>query len=229
MHGVATLFQWLGGALFVAALAVCAWWFVTGVDRLPGSGGAGGFAADLALFGLFAVHHSVFARPAVKDAMRRVMPDELVRSLYVWTASLLLVLVCLLWRRVGGELYDARGGLAAVLIAVQIGGLLLVARAVRVIDPLELAGIRRPSPGAQTLQVVGPYRWVRHPIYLGWMLATFGIAAHDRATAFSFRRWRRSIWRRQCRSKSGRSLPRSASRTHDYRRAVRWRIVPFVF
>jgi protein-S-isoprenylcysteine O-methyltransferase Ste14 len=49
-------------------------------------------------------------------------------------------------------------------------GLLVIVRAAGVIDPLELAGVRR-SRG--TLEVRGPYRWVRHPIYLGFLLAVW--------------------------------------------------------
>src|SRR5439155_1639909 len=59
--------------------------------------------------------------------------------------------------------------------AVQLAGLWLIARSVAHIDPLELAGIRA-SRGSSSLQIGGPYRLVRHPLYLGWMIAVFGTA-----------------------------------------------------
>ena len=44
------------------------------------------------------LHHSVFAREAVKRWLARGRPAELIRSVYVWMASLLLIVVCLLWQ-----------------------------------------------------------------------------------------------------------------------------------
>jgi protein-S-isoprenylcysteine O-methyltransferase Ste14 len=66
-------------------------------------------------------------------------------------------------------MYDAAGWTRAALIAVQLAGVGIIARSVAAIDPLELAGIR-PAGAAGGLQVAGPYRLVRHPLYLGWIL-----------------------------------------------------------
>jgi len=55
---------------------------------------------------------------------------------------------------------------------------------VGLVDPLELAGIR-PATARNPLQVTGPYRWVRHPVYLGWLLALFA-AAHMTADRLAF-------------------------------------------
>src|SRR5581483_6805785 len=138
-------------------------------------------------------HHSLFARNRVKRLLARAVPEALVRSVYVWAAAALLALVCLAWRRVGGELYDLRGWTGAAPLAAQLAGLALIARSTATIDPLELAGIRQfyttrraggapPSsapieaPPPPRLQVTGPYRLVRHPLYLGWVLVVFGTA-----------------------------------------------------
>jgi protein-S-isoprenylcysteine O-methyltransferase Ste14 len=220
-------FQWLGGALFAIALAVFAWWYVVALDETRPGGGPIAVWINLALFSMFAAHHSVFARASVKQAMRRLLPDEVVRSLYVWTAAWLLLIVCLLWRPVGGELYRGSGWTAVALGAVQIAGVLLVASAVRVIDPLELAGIR-PSPRVPSLRIVGPYRWVRHPIYLGWILATFGAVrmTGDRllfSTAAALYLAVGVVFEeRSLRATFGDEYAR-------YQESVRWRIVPFVY
>src|SRR6267142_1716042 len=95
-----------------------------------------------------------------------------------------LILVRLVWQPVGGDLYDAAGWRAVAHAAVQLAGLALIAQSVRTIDPLELAGIR-PSSGGDGLQVRGPYRLVRHPLDLGWILAAFG-AGHMTGDRFAF-------------------------------------------
>jgi protein-S-isoprenylcysteine O-methyltransferase Ste14 len=225
---VSPLFRWLGGALFAVSLLVCAWWYVAGLDHLTPSAARGAaLAVDTALFSVFALHHSLFARPWARAAVARVLPSQLERSFYVWTASLLLLVTCLLWQPVGGELYHHTGWLAAAHAGVQIAGLVLVARAARVIDPLELAGVRLPD-GPPTLQVVGPYRWIRHPIYLGWLLATFG-AAHMTGDRFLFSTIA-AIYLAAAVPFEERSLAAALGAPYaDYRHRVRWRIVPGLY
>src|SRR6266540_3692212 len=92
----------------------------------------------------------------------------------VWIASILLVLVCVWGKPIGGKMYDLHGVGAVLLGATQLAGVWLIARAAAAIDPLELAGIRS---SAGSLQVGGPFRLVRHPLYLGWLMTTLG-AAH---------------------------------------------------
>ena len=136
------LFVWLGGALFVASLVDCAWWYIR---RLGDPSAAGGWRAalfDAALLTVFALHHSVFARQPVKARLTRVISGNLERSVYVWIASLLLILVITLWRRIGGTVYRSDGWLAIVHAAIQLLGVWLIARSVAGIDALELAGIR---------------------------------------------------------------------------------------
>jgi methanethiol S-methyltransferase len=172
----ARAFVWLGGAMFVASLGVCAWCYGIVLSRSHPFAGWTPLVFDIGLITIFACHHSLFARERVKQALTRGVRSDLLRSVYVWIASALLMLVCGLWRPVGGELYAATGVLAIALAIVQLAGLWMTARGVARIDPLELAGIH-PATQAQGLQVSGPYHWVRHPLYLGWFLMVFG-AAH---------------------------------------------------
>jgi protein-S-isoprenylcysteine O-methyltransferase Ste14 len=226
----ARLFVWTGGALFVASLGVCAssYLFVWGravgdVNAIP----LGAIASDVVLVTLFAAHHSIFARDPVKTWLAGIVGARLIRSVYVWIASLLLIGVCLLWRPVGVNLYDVTGLAAFAFAAVQLAGLWIIVRAVAGLDPLELAGIH-PSSGSSALQTSGPFRWVRHPLYFGWVLAVFG-AAHmtgDRlafAVTSSFYLVIAVPWEeRSLRNTFGEDYAR-------YVRAVRWRIIPFVY
>ena len=128
-------------------------------------------ATDALLFTIFATHHSVFAREPVKRGVARLVPDRLLRSSYVWIASLLLMSVCGLWQADRRRVYDVGGWRAAAHAAVQVAGLLLIASAVRKIDALELAGIREHTRD-EPLQITGPYR-------LGAPSALSRLAARD--------------------------------------------------
>jgi protein-S-isoprenylcysteine O-methyltransferase Ste14 len=155
-----------------------------------------------------------------------VRPD-LIRSFYVWITSVLLIVVCSAWRPVGGEVYAATGIAAWVHAAIQLGGIAMIGRSVATIDPLELAGIRQGARGG-VLQISGPYRLVRHPLYLGWLMATLG-AAHmtgDRLTFASVT----SAYLFVAVPWEERSLIQSFGDDYiRYQRLVRWRIVPFIY
>jgi methanethiol S-methyltransferase len=229
------LFVWLGGAAFVASLAFCAYTYGVTFGSAHAAGptlGAAGFdglhlIADLGLLAVFAAHHSVFARDAVKVRIAAIVPERLVRPVYVWTASILLAIVCAWWQPVGGTLYRTTGWTAAANAALQLTGLAVIAASVRLIDPLQFAGIRQPPPPA-TLQARGPYRFVRHPVYCGWMLVVFG-AAHMTADRLAFAIMTCAYlvaaipWEEHS---LGRSFPVAYA---EYRRLVRWRMVPFVY
>ena len=217
---------WTGGALFVGALAFCAysyavtWSRVTALDRAA-------VPVDALLFSAFALHHSLFAREAVKRWLSSLVPAPMLRSMYVWIASTLLIGVCLAWQPVGGDLYHHAGLLSVAHAVVQLIGVVIIALAVRTIDALELAGIH-PLSGAESLQVVGPYRWVRHPLYSGWLLVTFG-AAHmtgDRAIFAGISTFYLLI----AMPFEERSLRASFGDAYaGYQRRVRYRIVPYVY
>jgi protein-S-isoprenylcysteine O-methyltransferase Ste14 len=223
----ARAFVWVGGGLFVASLVSCAWLylFVLGRPALPA--GWPPLSADAALVTMFSLHHSLFARERVKAWLARRVSTALLRSTYVWIASVLLMAVSVAWQPIGGEIYRATGLLAIALTAVQLAGLLITARGVARIDPLELAGIR-PAGQAQGLQVTGPYRWVRHPFYFGWALMVFG-AAHMTGDRLAFATTTVGYlvvaipWEEH-------SLRRSFGDEYErYMRDVRWRMIPFIY
>jgi protein-S-isoprenylcysteine O-methyltransferase Ste14 len=222
------IFLWAGGATFAVALAGAAYCYVV-VWSAPVAAGdwLAPAAANTVGFTVFALHHSLFARERVKSVIERFVPRDLIRSVYVWTASLLLLGVLALWQRVPGDLYQVTGWRAMALTAVQLMGVWLIARSVARIDALELAGIR-PQGCHTDLQTAGPYRWVRHPVYLGWMLAAFA-AAHmtgDRLTFAAIT----TIYLLIAVPWEERSLRRTYGESYArYQRAVPWRVVPYVY
>jgi methanethiol S-methyltransferase len=183
-HPAARAFAWAGGALFVAALVYFLFSYsITFGEIVEGKAAPEAIAFNLVLFSAFALHHSVFARDAVRALVRRVVSAPLERSVYVWIASLMLIGVCYAWRPVAGLLWHIPSPWNWAMVPVQLGGAWLTLRATAVIDGLELAGVRQvlggapfgreggPHPKSQMeFKTDGPYGWVRHPIYLGWIL-----------------------------------------------------------
>jgi protein-S-isoprenylcysteine O-methyltransferase Ste14 len=219
-------FVWAGGGLFVGALTFCGYAYAFTWSRTPAFDPAA-IGVDALLFSVFALHHSLFARDTVKGWMSGIVPDVMLRSAYVWIASGLLIGVCLAWQPVGAEVYRHAGLFAGVHGVVQLAGVVIIVSAVRTIDALELAGIR-PLSRADSLQTAGPYRWVRHPLYSGWLLLTFG-AAHmtgDRlifaAISTCYLLIAIPLEERSLRATFGDAYA-------GYQRRVRYRIVPYVY
>src|SRR5262245_25216489 len=224
------LIAWIGGAVFVASLAVTAWWYFIQLGHPQPFTGWTAAVIDALLVTIFAGHHSLFARERVKRALTFI-PHALNRSSYVWIASLLLIAVVALWQPIGGTVYRIASPFALANAAVQAAGVLLIASAVAGLDPLELAGIRQASGAPmklEPLQVGGPYRFVRHPLYLGWMLALFGTAqmTGDRL-AFSALT---SAYLVIAMPWEERSMRQSFGADYDrYAAQVRWRVLPFIY
>ena len=133
---------------------------------------------DVALLGLFAVQHSVMARPAFKRWWTRIVPRSVERSTYVLFASLILALLFWQWRPIEGTLWRAEGAAAAILWALYAAGWAIVLLATFMINHFDLFGLRqvylRLTGAAYThveFKKVGFYRFVRHPIMLGFLIA----------------------------------------------------------
>lgn len=175
----ARAFAWAGALAFAVSIAYCGYFIFVVLERprgpMPSAAITRAILVDLVLFGLFAAHHSLAARPTIKRAVVSRIGTGLERSFYVWVASVLLALTCLLWQPIPGTLYRTSGILAAALTLLEIAGVVLTVLATRVMDPLELAGVRQLQRQAEPsrLQIVGPYHVVRHPLYLGWMVIVF--------------------------------------------------------
>jgi protein-S-isoprenylcysteine O-methyltransferase Ste14 len=170
----ALLFTWLGALAFFFSLAYFLFSYLTTFGQPVASGGiAAALTWNVALFTIFALHHSVFARERVRTAIASVLPQPLERSFYVWVASLMFIAVCAVWRPVPGVAWRVEGPLVWGLRAVQAAGVWLTLRSAVVLDIRDLAGLRAAGGGAIEFRTSGPYGWVRHPIYTGWFLMVF--------------------------------------------------------
>jgi methanethiol S-methyltransferase len=170
-------------AIFFATFLYAVGWvgnFVPqGVDAPPVSPLGTSLLVNVALLGVFALQHSVMARPAFKRMWTRVVPEPVERSTYVLASSLALILLFWQWRPLGGVVWDIRSPAGrAVMHAGFAFGWLLVLYATFLINHFDLFGLRQvwlhllgrpyqPLP----FKMPALYRVVRHPLYVGWFFA----------------------------------------------------------
>ena len=168
----ASVFRWVGAILFFASLAYFLVTYLTtfGVAA-TGAASIPAVTWNVALFTIFALHHSVFARTGIREWVKRTFPD-LERSIYVWVASTLFIAVCACWRPVPGVVWSVTGPAAWGLWALQAAGVLLTLHSARALDVRDLAGLRSVARHT-AFKTSGPYGWVRHPIYSAWFLMVF--------------------------------------------------------
>ena len=151
----------------------------TTLDGSPTGPLAKGIAIDAGLLGLFAVQHSVMARRWFKERWTRLVPPPLERSTYVLLSSLALILLFWQWRPLGGVVWSVTNPIGrAVLLSLFGFGWALVLLSTFLINHFDLFGLRqvwlflRGKPYAfLKFGTPGPYRLVRHPLYVGWFFA----------------------------------------------------------
>jgi protein-S-isoprenylcysteine O-methyltransferase Ste14 len=133
------------------------------------------------LLGLFAVQHSVMARSWFKRWLTRFVPAHLERSTYVLMASLTLILLYWQWQPLGGMVWEVSDPLwRGVLHALFACGWFLILYATFLINHFDLFGLRQVWLNLRgkdytplNFGTPGAYKMVRHPIYLGWVVAAW--------------------------------------------------------
>jgi protein-S-isoprenylcysteine O-methyltransferase Ste14 len=134
---------------------------------------------NVLLMSLFAVQHSVMARPQFKEWWTQFVPATVERSTYVLLASCALILLFWQWRPIPTVVWEvADPKLAMTIIGVSLVGWLLVLASTFMINHFELFGVHQVVNNLSGRPVVAPhfktpalYKLVRHPIYLGFIIA----------------------------------------------------------
>jgi methanethiol S-methyltransferase len=136
-------------------------------------------AIDLGLLGLFAAQHSIMARKWFKDGWTRFVPKAAERSTYVLFSSAALLILFFYWEPIGMTIWRFEDQPSiGFFYSIYAAGLLLVLVSTFLIDHFDLFGLRQvwihfrggiyTSPRFRTPAL---YSMVRHPLYLGWLLA----------------------------------------------------------
>jgi protein-S-isoprenylcysteine O-methyltransferase Ste14 len=176
-----------GAAVYLIFLATFLY-MVAFVGNLPvpksvDSGEAGAIGAalviDTLLLGLFAVQHSVMARPAFKRWWTRAVPQPVERTTYVLCTNLALILLYWQWRPIPDVVWSvAHPAGVAVLQAIFWIGWAVALVSTFLINHFELFGLRQVYLGLRGAELPPPafrtpwlYKRVRHPLYLGFLLA----------------------------------------------------------
>jgi protein-S-isoprenylcysteine O-methyltransferase Ste14 len=134
---------------------------------------------DVILLGIFAVQHSVMARPWFKRAWTRVVPEPAERSTYVLLSSLALIALFAYWQPLGGTVWNIENQTARSVMYQLFGlGFGVVLIATFLINHFDLFGLRQvwlylTGKPYTPLSFSTPlfYKYVRHPLYVGWLMA----------------------------------------------------------
>lgn len=133
---------------------------------------------DLLLMSLFAIQHSVMARPAFKRWSAKFLAAACQRSTYVLLSSLILLLVFWQWRPIPTVIWQTDGLAAWLLITLHWLGWLIAFASTHMIDHFDLFGVRQALVAwrgaeipSQSFRTPLLYKIVRHPLMLGFLLA----------------------------------------------------------
>jgi methanethiol S-methyltransferase len=154
-------------------------WVPKSIDSAPRLPLGLALLIDAVLLGLFAIQHSVMARPGFKRWWTRMVAKEAERSTYILFASIALIIMFAYWEPIGGSVWDVQSPLGQELLYGGFAfGWFLVFLSTFLINHFDLFGLRqvwlqllgkpyRPLPFKTPML----YRIVRHPLYVGLLLA----------------------------------------------------------
>lgn len=136
-------------------------------------------AINLGLLTIFAIQHSVMARPGFKSNWTRIVPQPIERSTYVLFSSVCLIAMFIFWQPMGGIIWEASSQWAIIMhYSFFALGWLLVLVSTFLINHFDLFGLRQVWMYFQgkayeplKFRIPSLYKLVRHPLYLGWLLA----------------------------------------------------------
>jgi methanethiol S-methyltransferase len=149
------------------------------IDSTPVISWNNALLVDVTLLGIFGIQHSVMARQGFKNWWTQFVSKPIERSTYVLFSSLCLIALFYLWQPIGGIIWNVTNPVGvAIIYAVFASGWLLVLVSTFLINHFDLFGLRQVWLYLQCKEYThlefatpGFYKYVRHPLYVGWFLA----------------------------------------------------------
>lgn len=178
VYGVACYLLFLGTFAYMAGF-VGGFWVPKTIDTPSALPLAGAAAVNLLLIGVFALQHSVMARPAFKRLWTRIVPQPLERSTYVLASCAATIVLMIGWQGMDFTVWDIQDPRARFALWILFAsGWLLVPVVTLLINHFDLFGLRQVWLHLQgheykSLKFRVPllYKHVRHPLYIGWAMA----------------------------------------------------------
>lgn len=148
------------------------------IDSGPETSWARALVVNAALLGLFAIQHSIMARQWFKAAWTKIVPKPVERSTYVLFSSVALLLLFWKWQPMGVVIWSVDNTIGqGALHSLYAAGWLIVFVATCLINHFDLFGLRQVwlnlvgrTDEPVGFRTPGPYRLIRHPLYLGWLM-----------------------------------------------------------
>ena len=150
----------------------------TAIDMPPKSPFGIALAINALLLTIFAVQHSLMARPFFKRWLTRFIPTPAERATYVLASNIAMILMFVFWQPLGISIWEFSDPVAkGIAYALFFAGWALVFASTCMISHFDLFGLRqawmyfRHQPYRPLkFNVPGLYRYVRHPLYVGWFM-----------------------------------------------------------
>jgi methanethiol S-methyltransferase len=178
LYGIAVYIIFIGTFCYTIGF-VSTWFFMKHIDSKPESSLAHALFVNAGLLSLFGLQHSIMARSAFKRWSAQFLPEPLERSTYVLFTSLCLILLFWKWEPIGGKIWIVEvESLQIFLKALSMLGFAIVLITTFLINHFDLFGLRQvwlyfrgEKYGHIPFRTPLFYKYVRHPLYLGFLIA----------------------------------------------------------
>lgn len=168
----------LAGFILWSVGALLPWTIDTGAPWAGPSSTVPAVIINLGLIALFGLQHSGMARQGFKAWLTRTVPRPAERATYVWVSNATLLLLMLAWQPLPATIWHAEGALRTALFVVNGAAWLLAIGATFMVNHFDLFGLqqawrhfRERAQASPRFVVRFAYRFVRHPLMTGFVLA----------------------------------------------------------